>query len=80
MDDIFTEMQGGSEAETMQETFQAVMRAYHQNEKMPVSEQFVHQFLNKRVPTWKVDYILKAMFKSGALVSAGMGKIKPGQM
>jgi len=80
MPEVFTEMAGGSEAEVIKESFHLVMRLYHKGGKKPVSEQHIHQFLHQRVPTWKIDYIIKSMYKSGAIISAGGGKVTPGEL
>jgi hypothetical protein len=80
MPEVFQEMAGGSESDVIRETFHMVMRMYHQNDKRPVPERAIHGFLQQRVATWKIDYIMKAMYKSGAIVNAGGDSVKPGQL
>lgn len=80
MEEIFHEMAGGSETEVIREAFQQLMKEYHKNEQKPLPEKTLHSFLQQRVAAWKVDYIVKAMYKSGAIVAVGPGKLKPGQL
>lgn len=80
MEEVFQEMAGGSESDIIRETFHMVMRAYHQNDKRPVSEKMIRSFLQQRVATWKIDYIMSAMYKSGSLISSGSGTVRPGAL
>lgn len=87
MEEVFTEMSGSAETDIIRETFQFAVRAYHGNDKKPISEQAIRAFLQQRVAAWKIDYILSSMMKSGALKKEGgrnaptdMGTIIPGHL
>lgn len=73
MENIFQEMSGSSETDVIREAFQHIMRLYHGNEKKPVKEETLHAFLQQRVAAWKIEYIINAMYKSGAIKRVGGG-------
>lgn len=80
MEEVFTDMSGSAETDVIREAFQHVVKLFHGNDKKPVSEQALHAFLQSRVAAWKIDYIINAMVKSGAIIRQGGGRNAPSSM
>jgi len=79
MTEIFDDMKDNDEHEVIQEVFQMVLREYNKAGKKPVSVSAVYNFMQQKVPTWKVDYILKSMIRSGNLRMQGQ-QVTPGRI
>lgn len=67
MPDIFKGMAQGGDARAMEDCWHYCYQVYVR-EKKPVSQTRVWNFLSQRVPSQKVEWVIKAMVTSGLLV------------
>jgi len=67
MEQIFIEMVASPDKQVMEDLHRYVMQAYLANEKKPVAEARMHQFLMDKTPVNKIQFIIQSMINSGKI-------------
>lgn len=77
MPDVFREMVLKSDVETIKELHFASWQQFTNSKQKPLSSEFIYAFLSNRVPSEKIENIIKTACKSGYLEEFAPGVYKP---
>jgi hypothetical protein len=78
MPEIFRGMNVPESSEVMAELYNYCIVIYSRNNKTPISEHMIIDFLRQKVEAYKIDHIMKHMVTSGLLKEAASSEITNG--